>query len=151
MAHERRTPLSNIRGWLEAADNGVSDLQDLAVADAGSLRLSVEPVPVPAALEQVRAAHEVPSAQVGVALSVSAADVTIDADAVRLRQILDNLVADVVISVADTGSASPPRTCRTCSTGSGARTPPVPAAPAAVGWGRRSCGNWSRRTEAPSA
>ncbi|GAA3648448.1 HAMP domain-containing sensor histidine kinase [Lentzea roselyniae] len=147
VAHELRTPLSNIRGWLEAAEDGVSDLdpalvtlllkealvlqhvvddlQDLAIADAGSLRLTVAPVPVRAALEQVRAAHEVRAAQAGVALSVSAEELTVDADALRLRQILDNLVAnalryvpsggsvsvsaardhdDVVIAVADTGA-----------------------------------------------
>ncbi|MEU0878671.1 HAMP domain-containing sensor histidine kinase [Lentzea sp. NPDC005914] len=147
VAHELRTPLSNIRGWLEAAEDGVSDLdpalvalllkealvlqhvvddlQDLAVADAGSLRLTIEPVPVRAALEQVLAAHEVRAAQAGVALEVSADDLVVDADALRLRQILDNLVAnalryvpsggsvsaravrdgsDVVISVADTGA-----------------------------------------------
>ncbi|NGY64634.1 HAMP domain-containing histidine kinase [Lentzea sp. NEAU-D13] len=147
VAHELRTPLSNIRGWLEAAEDGVSDLdpalvtlllkealvlqhvvddlQDLAVADAGSLRLTVEPVPVLAAFEQVRAAHEARAAQAGITLSVSAApSLVVRADALRLRQILDNLVANalryvpsggsvevsavqddgVVISVADTGA-----------------------------------------------
>jgi two-component system sensor histidine kinase BaeS len=147
VAHELRTPLSNIRGWLEAAQDGVSDLdpalvtlllkealvlqhvvddlQDLAVADAGSLRLTLEPVAVPAVLAQVRTAHEVRAAQAGITLSVSSEELTVEADAVRLRQILDNLVAnalryvpsggsvsveavldgaEVVISVADTGS-----------------------------------------------
>ncbi|WP_086661919.1 HAMP domain-containing sensor histidine kinase [Lentzea kentuckyensis] len=147
VAHELRTPLSNIRGWLEAAEDGVSDLdpalvslllkealvlqhvvddlQDLAVADAGSLRLTREPVPVLAAFEQVRAAHEARAAQAGVTLSVSASpSLVVYADALRLRQILDNLVANalryvpsggsvevsaaqddgVVISVADTGA-----------------------------------------------
>ncbi len=146
VAHELRTPLSNIRGWLEAAEDGVSDLdpalvtlllkealmlqhvvddlQDLAVADAGSLRLTLEPVPVPVLVEQVRAAHEARAALAGIALDVSADDLVVEADAVRLRQILDNLVAnalryvpsggsvsisagvdgsDVVVSVADTG------------------------------------------------
>lgn len=62
IAHELRTPLSNIRGWLDAAQDGladpdsslvaslqeeagllqhiIDDLQVLAAADAGSLRLS---------------------------------------------------------------------------------------------------------------
>ncbi|GAB2838112.1 sensor histidine kinase [Lentzea nigeriaca] len=147
VAHELRTPLSNIRGWLEAAEDGVSDLdpalitlllkealvlqhvvddlQDLAIAEAGSLRLTIEPVPVAAAVEQVRAAQEARAAQAGIALVVSAEELTVEADALRLRQILDNLVSnalryvpsggsvtvgavadgsDVVISVADTGS-----------------------------------------------
>jgi len=128
VAHELRTPLSNIRGWLEAALDGVSDLdpalvtlllkealvlqhvvddlQDLAVADAGSLRLTLEPVAVPAVLAQVRAAHEARAAQAGVALSVSSADLTVEADAVRLRQILDNLVANALRYVPSGGSVS---------------------------------------------
>lgn len=65
VAHELRTPLSNIRGWLEAAQDGladpdpafvsslleeavllqhiIDDLQDLAAADAGVLRLHPDP------------------------------------------------------------------------------------------------------------
>ncbi|MCS7475784.1 sensor histidine kinase [Umezawaea endophytica] len=146
VAHELRTPLSNIRGWLEAAEDGVSDggpeltalllkealvlqhvvddLQDLAVADAGELRLVVEEVPVAEAFEQVRAAHGPQAAQAGVVLSAAAAELVVVADPVRLRQILDNLVtnalryvpaggsvalaatrdgSDVLITVADTG------------------------------------------------
>ncbi|MDX8030533.1 HAMP domain-containing sensor histidine kinase [Lentzea sp. BCCO 10_0856] len=127
VAHELRTPLSNIRGWLEAAEDGVSDLdpalvtlllkealvlqhvvddlQDLAVAEAGSLRLTVEPVPVLAAFEQVRAAHEARAAQAGVTLSVSAdPSLVVRADALRLRQILDNLVANALRYVPSGGS-----------------------------------------------
>ncbi|MCP2244371.1 HAMP domain-containing sensor histidine kinase [Lentzea aerocolonigenes] len=129
VAHELRTPLSNIRGWLEAAEDGVSDLdpalitlllkealvlqhvvddlQDLAVADAGALRLTVEPLPVAGTLEQVRAAHEARAAQAGVTLSVSAdPSLVVRADAVRLRQILDNLVANALRYVPSGGSVT---------------------------------------------
>ncbi|MGW4210975.1 sensor histidine kinase [Lentzea sp. NPDC004789] len=129
VAHELRTPLSNIRGWLEAAQDGVSDLdpalvtlllkealvlqhvvddlQDLAVADAGSLRLTLEPVAVPAVLAQVRAAHEARAGQAGITLSVSSAEgLEVEADAVRLRQILDNLVANALRYVPSGGSVS---------------------------------------------
>ena len=66
IAHELRTPLSNIRGWLEAVEDGVTkpdqafiaslseeaallqhiidDLRDLATADAGNLRIHPERV-----------------------------------------------------------------------------------------------------------
>lgn len=152
VAHELRTPLSNIRGWLEAAEDGVSDLdpalitlllkealvlqhvvddlQDLAVADAGSLRLKLERVNVAAALEQVQAAHASRAAQAGVTLSVAADPaLVVRADALRLRQVLDNLVANalryvpaggavrvegvaeggaIVITVTDTGSGIAP-------------------------------------------
>ena len=75
IAHELRTPLSNIRGWLEAAEDGLSardatltalllkealvlqhvvdDLQDLSTADAGALRLNRQPVPVAATFAQL--------------------------------------------------------------------------------------------------
>ncbi|MFD9697757.1 ATP-binding protein [Lentzea sp. NPDC059081] len=129
VAHELRTPLSTIRGWLEAAEDGVSaldpalvalllkealvlqhvvdDLQDLAVADAGALRLTVEPVPVAAALEQVRAAHEPRATQAGVSVSVAAdPSLVVHADAVRLRQVLDNLVANAVRYVPAGGSVT---------------------------------------------
>jgi two-component system sensor histidine kinase BaeS len=132
IAHELRTPLSNIRGWLETAQDGVStvdppllaslleeagllqhiihDLQDLALADAGTLRLHREPVDVPELLNDLRATA-----------SVEAEPLTVFADPVRLRQVLGNLVTnavrhtppgsrvtlraypDGVIEVADTG------------------------------------------------
>jgi len=107
IAHELRTPLSNIRGWLEAAQDGVStvdpsllaslleearllqhiidDLQDLALADAGTLRLHREPVDVPELLHDVRATA-----------SVEAEPLTVFADPVRLRQMLGNLVTNAV-------------------------------------------------------
>lgn len=66
VAHELRTPLSTIRSWLEAVQNGIAtsdqalvdslleealllqhivdDLQDLAEADAGQLRIHPEPL-----------------------------------------------------------------------------------------------------------
>ncbi|SMC82713.1 HAMP domain-containing sensor histidine kinase [Lentzea albidocapillata] len=129
VAHELRTPLSNIRGWLEAAEDGVSDLdpalvalllkealvlqhvvddlQDLAVADAGSLRLTLERLNVAIALEQLQAAHEARAAQAGVTLTVSAdPSLTVRADALRLRQILDNLVSNALRHVPSGGSVT---------------------------------------------
>ncbi|MFB7288310.1 sensor histidine kinase [Actinacidiphila glaucinigra] len=154
IAHELRTPLSNIRGWLEAADDGVvpadralvgslleealllqhivDDLQDLAAADAGALRLHKVPCEVGELLRQVATAHGGRADHAGVALSV---DVGADgigsvvADPVRLRQAVSNLVSNavrhtppggtvtvtgrreddaVVIAVADTGGGIRP-------------------------------------------
>ncbi|MFD5827028.1 ATP-binding protein [Lentzea sp. NPDC060358] len=129
VAHELRTPLSTIRGWLEAAEDGVSeldpalvalllkealvlqhvvdDLQDLAVADAGALRLTVVAQPVAAVLEQVRAAHQARAAQAGVTVTVRAdPSLVVHADAVRLRQVLDNLVANALRYVPSGGSVT---------------------------------------------
>ncbi|MFF3538288.1 sensor histidine kinase [Streptomyces sp. NPDC002466] len=122
VAHELRTPLSNIRGWLEAAQDGlaepdpafisslhteavqlqhiIDDLQDLAAADAGALRLHPEPVRVEDVLAQVVAAHQARAETAGVALSAPpAADAPVPvlwADPVRLRQAIGNLVSNAV-------------------------------------------------------
>jgi two-component system sensor histidine kinase BaeS len=147
IAHELRTPLSNIRGWLEAVEDGVTkpdeafirslseeaallqhiidDLRDLATADAGNLRIHPERVHLPTLFEQVVAAQH----SHGINLMHTAAEVELDADPVRLRQVIGNLVTnavrftapggtvrlegrqegtDVVIDVIDTGAGISP-------------------------------------------
>ncbi|MFG3241394.1 sensor histidine kinase [Streptomyces sp. NPDC048157] len=123
VAHELRTPLSNIRGWLEAAQDGlaepdpafiaslhteavqlqhiIDDLQDLAAADAGALRLHPEPVRIEDVLAQVAAAHQARAETAGVALSAlpwadGAPAPELWADPVRLRQAVGNLVSNAV-------------------------------------------------------
>ncbi|WP_069742265.1 cell wall metabolism sensor histidine kinase WalK [Streptomyces sp. EN23] len=120
VAHELRTPLSNIRGWLEAAQDGladpdpafvsslleeavllqhiIDDLQDLAAADAGALRLHPEPVDVRELLGQVAAAHQARAENAGVTLAVTAPapGPALSADPVRLRQAVGNLVSNAV-------------------------------------------------------
>lgn len=147
IAHELRTPLTNIRGWLEVTRDGVvepdsallaslheeavllqrviDDLQDLAAADAGTLRLRPEPVRADELLHQVAAAHRVAAAAAGVSLRIDVSGAPwLEADPVRMRQVLGNLVSnalrhtpsggtvvlaarceggEVVIRVADTG------------------------------------------------
>lgn len=148
IAHELRNPLNVIRGRLEAAEDGhlpfdralstslleetvllqhiVEDLQDLAAADAGRLRLHPEPVDAAELAGHVAAAHADRAAAAGVTLTVSARGETgFEADPLRLRQIVSNLVTnavrhtpaggrvtihvsstvdEVVIAVADTGA-----------------------------------------------
>ncbi|WP_371790147.1 sensor histidine kinase [Streptomyces sp. NBC_01471] len=123
VAHELRTPLSNIRGWLEAAQDGlaepdpafvsslleeavqlqhiIDDLQDLSAADAGALRLHVEPVRIQDLLGQVASAHQARAETAGVTLTVSGAPpaapaLVLAADPVRLRQAVGNLVSNAV-------------------------------------------------------
>ncbi|MCX4903027.1 cell wall metabolism sensor histidine kinase WalK [Streptomyces sp. NBC_00878] len=143
IAHELRTPLTNIRGWLEVTRDGVvapdhellaslhdeaivlqrviDDLQDLADADAGTLRLHREPVRADELLEQTVAAHRVGAETAGVRLSTavngskssngsagsddanrsdgstgSGGTLWLDADPVRMRQVLGNLVSNAI-------------------------------------------------------
>jgi two-component system sensor histidine kinase BaeS len=119
VAHELRTPLANIKGYLVASEDGVVpldralvsslleeagllerlvvDLQDLALADAGMLRLNPAPRDLTEVIEQVVAAHRPAAETAGVSL---AAAVTGQAPAIvdgaRIRQALGNLVANAI-------------------------------------------------------
>ncbi|MEU0300855.1 ATP-binding protein [Streptomyces sp. NPDC006175] len=123
VAHELRTPLSNIRGWLEGAEDGIADvdemfvsslleeavqlqhiiddLQDLSAADAGVLRLHPEPVRIEELLAHAVAAHQAQADAAGVRLTVTAPEghepvPELTADPVRLRQAIGNLVSNAV-------------------------------------------------------
>ncbi|MGY0020883.1 sensor histidine kinase [Streptomyces sp. YJ-C3] len=121
VAHELRTPLSTIRGWLEAAQDGladpdpafvaslleeavqlqhiIDDLQDLAAADADALRLHPRPLRVEELLGQVAAAHHVRAETAGVTLAVEQQAPPVPeltADPVRLRQAVANLVSNAI-------------------------------------------------------
>ncbi|PVC94655.1 two-component sensor histidine kinase [Streptomyces sp. CS147] len=146
VAHELRTPLSNIRGWLEAAQDGladpdpafvsslleeavllqhiIDDLQDLAAADAGALRLHPEPVEVRELLGQVAAAHQARAENAGVTLAVTAPapGPALSADPVRLRQAVGNLVSNAVRHTPEGGRV----TLRTYVAGRDASGPYAP-------------------------
>ncbi|KOU69225.1 kinase [Streptomyces sp. MMG1533] len=129
IAHELRSPLTNIRGWLEVTRDGVvdpdpallaslhdealvlqrviDDLRDLADADAGTLRLHPEPVRCDELLGQVVAAHRVAADAAGVSLR-TAVDGTpwLDADPVRMRQALGNLVSNALRHTPEGGTVT---------------------------------------------
>ncbi|WP_128382454.1 sensor histidine kinase [Streptomyces cavernae] len=119
IAHELRTPLTNIRGWLDAAQDGlaetdaalitslqeeaellqhiVDDLQVLAAADAGTLRLSPQELDLRELMEQTMSAHRATAHAGGVETAVHAPDgLWIHADPVRLRQVLGNLLSNAI-------------------------------------------------------
>jgi two-component system OmpR family sensor kinase/two-component system sensor histidine kinase BaeS len=116
IAHELRTPLTVIQGQVEALLDGVfplnpeqlapihdetilltrlvSDLRELALAEAGQLTIERRPVDLGDLVGRVAAAVEPVAAEKGVALSadVSPDLPTISADADRLSQVLHNLL-----------------------------------------------------------
>jgi two-component system sensor histidine kinase BaeS len=145
VSHELRTPLGTLRGWLVAAQDGVAaldpelvsslleetlllqhlvdDLGDLALADAGQLRLEPVELNLGALLRHVAAAGG------GRATVVADQNLLLVVDPIRLRQVVGNLVAnavrhtppdgqitlsarsdgqDVLIEVADSGTGIPP-------------------------------------------
>lgn len=129
VAHELRNPLANVRGYLEGAQDDVvrldgalveslleetlvlqhliDDLQDLALADAGRLRVHPEPTDGRALAEQVVAAHRQQAERAGVTLQAEGdRDASVEADPVRLRQALGNLVANALRYTPPGGSVT---------------------------------------------
>jgi len=120
VAHELRTPVTNLRAQIEAMQDGlmaadapalaslheevlhlgavIDDLRDLAAADAG--RLALEPATLAPAEELARAKAVLEpgarSAGVTLALDVPAGLPAVRADARRLGQIVRNLVQNAV-------------------------------------------------------
>lgn len=119
IAHELRTPVSNLRGWLEAVEDGVAqldadlltsllgqalqlqhiidDLSELAAADAGELRISPETVHLADLLSSVvRTAKATAEARNVILRITGDMTVVVVADPIRLRQMMDNLVSNAI-------------------------------------------------------
>jgi signal transduction histidine kinase len=121
VAHELRTPLTNLRGYLEAVRDGliqpdaglidnlyeetmllnrlVSDLHELAQAEAGQLNLVRRPVRVDEIVHRVAEAFNWQVESKGLTLRVDVpADLPlVDVDPERIGQVLRNLLSNAIL------------------------------------------------------
>jgi signal transduction histidine kinase len=130
VAHELRTPLTNIRCQVEAMQDGlvaadrealaslheevmhlnrvIDDLRDLSLADAGRLALDRQPVGVAEAVQSAVAALRPRAAANDLTLAIDvAADLPlVEADPVRLGQVLRNLLDNAVAHTPPGGTVT---------------------------------------------
>nr|WTB32306.1 ATP-binding protein [Streptomyces sp. NBC_00830] len=129
IAHELRTPLANLRGYLEALRDGiveptpellaslheeallqqriVDDLQDLALAEAGALTYHRCEVDLRELLDTSRTAHRAQADTAGVALELEApCQVYVTADPDRLRQVVGNLIGNALRATGAGGTVT---------------------------------------------
>lgn len=127
VAHELRTPLTNLRCELEAIQDGlaapdptrlrsihdevlhlsrlVDDLQELAVAEGGGLQLQLERIDLASVVARVVDLFRPDALRRHIAIDLSTGDnVIVVADAVRISQIVRNLLSNAIHHTPDGGS-----------------------------------------------
>ncbi len=119
VAHELRSPLANLRGYIEAIQDGVvqpdnatidslhdeavilqalvEDLQQLSLAEVGGLSLHRAPTGLGELVERIVAGHQANARASQVELTaVCKKDVEVSLDPDRMRQVLANLVTNAL-------------------------------------------------------
>jgi signal transduction histidine kinase len=119
VAHELRSPLTNLRCQIEALQDGlapaspevfeslheearlletlIDDLQDLALAEAGQLELELEPLDLAREVERAVRAFGPLAESKGLRMEIECSqDLSVFADSRRLAQILRNLLGNAV-------------------------------------------------------
>jgi signal transduction histidine kinase len=127
VAHELRTPLSNIRGYLEAIRDGVikpdaetirsldeeaallsrlvDDLQELSLAEAGELKLNRQPEDIGEVINRAVAAIQVQAQGKGISVVADLPEglPLCDIDLQRIGQVLRNLLENAIAHTGDGG------------------------------------------------
>jgi signal transduction histidine kinase len=129
VSHELRTPITVIQGNVEGILDGmyppdearlksileetqilsrlVEDLRTLALAESGSLQLKREPTEMKVFLRDVVSGFEAQAQEKGIQLELSLADAgTVDIDAVRIREVLMNLLSNAYRYTPSGGTVS---------------------------------------------
>ncbi len=130
IAHELRNPLGVIQGQLEGMMDGVfpttpeqvasihdetllltrlvDDLRDLALADAGQLRISRQPTDLSALIEKTVAAFAPQAAERTITLKAEMAATlpTVNVDSQRIEQVLRNLISNALRHTQENGAIS---------------------------------------------
>jgi signal transduction histidine kinase len=130
IAHELRTPLSNLSGYLEAIRDGViqpdettvsslseeantlarlvEDLQEISISDAGELRLIVQPEDIGRLIKDTANCLQAKSAVKGLTLTTDVPEDLPQAniDSHRIRQVLNNLLENAVAHTPREGQIS---------------------------------------------
>ena len=120
VAHELRTPLSNLKGYLEAISDGVvkldedtiqllneeasslsrlvNDLQELSLADAGEINLIIQPEDVSRLVNEAVTAMQTKAMTKGLTIfnDLPSTFPVVDIDSHRIKQVLLNLLDNAV-------------------------------------------------------
>ncbi|MGW3353190.1 sensor histidine kinase [Nonomuraea rubra] len=128
VAHELRTPLAILRSQIEAIQDGlaepapetiaslheetlrlsrlVADLETLASADAAAFTLDRQPLALDELVDETVAALADQFTEAGIMLRTDLRPVQVDGDAVRLRQIITNLLTNALKFVPAGGATT---------------------------------------------
>jgi signal transduction histidine kinase len=127
VAHELRTPLSNLKGYLEAISDGVvkpdeatisslteeasslsrlvEDLQELSLSDAGELKMIVQPEDISRLIKETIIALQPKAAAKNIELSADLPAVLppVNIDSHRIKQVLNNLLDNALAHTGKEG------------------------------------------------
>ena len=128
VAHELRTPISNLKGYLEAISDGVvkpdeaiiqslneeagsltrlvTDLQELTLADAGKLKITRQPEDISHIIKETVSAIQGKALSKELRVTTELPDELplVEIDGLRIRQVLNNLLNNAVAHTSKGGS-----------------------------------------------